>query len=327
MRRTAGAGAGAGRELLLALPALALVVLVGLVFNADGVFFLAATHADTLWAVAPFGVLACGMTIVIVTGGIDLSVGSVVALSGIAFALMTMRASLPGAVAVPAAIAVGTLCGAVSGSLAGLQRIQPFIATLRGLAKELAGGVKIRRTPPPDLIEAINRKLWIVRDAEDPTRGFYLAASLLVFALCAAVTAFVLRASSLGVRLYAVGDNETAARYAGLPVRRVKLLAYALGGTFAGVAGVLFCGLHREGNPDMGVGYELTAIAMVVIGGTPLSGGAGGIGLTLVGALTVSYLQKILDINSVPTSYQLMITGGIIILAVLAQRLRARAPV
>jgi ribose transport system permease protein len=308
------------REVVFALVGVLLVALVGCIFNADGVFFRAGTHADTLWQNGAYGILACGLTVVIVTGGIDLSVGSLVSLTGVVFALLVIKRDVPAVVAVPAAVVVGGLCGLVSGLLVAMVRVQPFIATLammafaHGLAKYLADGQVITRYPYPDLIETLN--------ANYDLGGFKLSLHVIVFLACAAVTLVFLRTTTPGVYVYAVGDNEEAARYAGVPVRLTKILAYTLCGAFSGLAGVLFCAQVRQGNPEGGVGYELTAIAMVVVGGTPLSGGRGGIVLTVLGALTIGYLRKILDINAVETAMQLMITGGIIVLAVLAQGLK-----
>ena len=308
------------REVLFAFAALAVVLTIGAVFNANGLFFKPDTHALALWAVSGYGILACGMTVVILTAGIDLSVGSLAALAGVTFAMCTMDAELPGWVAVPLAVLVGAACGAVSGVLTAVLRLQPFIATLammafaRGLAKMLTGGVKVQKMPPPDSVEALNAKVAIL--------GVDVSVSVFLFLGCVALTGFFLRALRFGRYVYAIGDNEEAARLSGVPVKLTKILAYVLCGAFSGLAGVLFAALERQGNPDAGVGYELTAIAMVVVGGTSLMGGRGGIVLTVLGALTIGYLRKILDINGVDTPQQLMITGGIIVLAVLVQSLR-----
>lgn len=313
---------GAHREVAFALIGVVLVAVIGCIFNADGVFFRAGTHADTLWQMSAYGVLACGLTVVIIAGGIDLSVGSVVALSGVGFAMLVMRHASPGVVAVPAAAAVGALAGLVSGLLIAFVRVQPFIATLammafaRGLAKYFADGQVITKYPYPRLLEVLNTNFDL--------GGFKLSLHTVVFIACAGLTLALLRSTCWGVHAYAIGDNETAARYAGVPVRLTKVLAYSLCGAYAGLGGVLFSALERQGNPDGGVGYELTAIAMVVVGGTPLAGGRGGIALTVLGTLTIGYLRKILDINAVETAMQLMITGGIIVLAVLAQGFRRR---
>ena len=123
-----------------------------------------------------------------------------------------------------------------------------------------------------------------------------------------------------GRYLYAIGGNEEASRLSGVPVVAAKILAYVASGMFAGVAGMCQAAQEQQGDPEAGVGYELMAIAMVVIGGTSLMGGRGGIGLTLLGVLTIGYLDKILSINAVPEAGRLVLTGVIIVAAVLAQR-------
>jgi ribose transport system permease protein len=307
-------------QVWLALAALVLVLAIGIAFNADGAFFTAYTHSSALWQIAGFGILGCGLTVVILTGGIDLSVGSLVALSGVLGAELAARRGWPDALAIPAAVLAATLCGTVSGSLVAFLRVQPFIATLammafaRGLAKWLSRNTKVTLYPPPPLYALLNTRVNVM--------GLGVSVGVFVFIACTVLTWAVLRLFKIGFHVYAVGDNEEAARYAGVPVRRTKLLAYAFSGALAGLAGVLFAAVERQGNPDGGVGYELTAIAMVVIGGTSLSGGRGGVVLTVLGALTMGYLGRILDINGVETSNQLMLTGGIVVLAVLLQGIR-----
>ena len=143
-------------------------------------------------------------------------------------------------------------------------------------------------------------------------------------AICVGLLFLILRLTPFGLNVYATGDNEQAARYAGVPVRRVKFLAYCASGFCSALAGLVFAIREHQGNPDGGLGYELTAIAMVVVGGTSLSGGRGGAVLTLVGALVIGYLKVILDINGFDPDKQLMITGVILALAALAQSLRRR---
>jgi ribose transport system permease protein len=325
------------RDVIAAGCALCLMLAIGSFFNADGVFFELATHADTWSQNAAMGILACGLTVVIITGGIDLAVGSVVALTSVTFALLVMKREPPmsGAVAVPIVLVVGAGTGLVSGLLVSFARVQPFVATLavmaaaRGLAKWLTDGVKIQKFPYPDLIEKLNTRLTLTTgplDPENPSSEIvpYAAVSIhvLIFLAVVVLTLAILRFHRIGVQIYAIGGNEQAARYAGVPVRAVKLIAYTFCGMCSALAGLLVCTLERQGNPDGGVGYELTAIAMVVIGGTSLSGGRGGVMLTLLGVLTIGYLRKILDLNNVGTPQQLMITGGIIVLAVLIQGFR-----
>lgn len=301
-----------------------LVVGFGLVFSGEGAFFNAYTHSSTLGQIAAFTIMACGMTVVILTGGIDLSVGSLVALCGVVTAHLAVRLHLPESVAVLCGIGAGLVCGLASGAMIAFLRLQPFIATLammafaRGLAKRVAENTKIVMLDPPPILSAIDGKIRL------PGVGFDLPVAVVPAAVCVLAVLVLLRATAAGVAIYGIGDNEEAARYAGIPVRRVKLLAYGLSGALAGLAGVVVSAREHQANPDGGVGYELTAIAMVVVGGTSLSGGRGGILLTVLGGLTIGYLQKILDINGFEPDQQLMITGGIIALAVLVQGLRRR---
>jgi len=310
-----------------ALTALILVMFLGVIFDADGAFHKVATHRDGLRQASEFGILACGLTLVIIAGGIDLSVGSVLALSAVLFALFTIHWGWSPPVALAACLGVGASCGMVSGILAASFRIQPFIATLammvfaRGLAKTISGGMKIstavrnpdgtyRYVPIPEILEAIDsRILW-----------GNVSMVTVIFLMCAAVTGILLAWHRWGRELYAIGGNEEAARLSGISVARAKILAYIASGFLAAVAGICHAAQEKQGDPEAGVGYELTAIAMVVIGGTALTGGRGSIGLTLLGTLTIGYLEKILSINAVPEAQRLMLTGVIIITAVLMQR-------
>ncbi|MBL8762668.1 MAG: ABC transporter permease [Phycisphaerae bacterium] len=308
------------RSVWRAIGALVSVLVLGCLWNADGAFFALGTHLDALWFIAPFGILACGLTVVIISGGIDLSVGSLVALSGVVFYLLLARHEVPGPIAAATAIGIASVCGVTSGLLVGFARVPPFIATLgmmafaRGLAKSpwTSDNVKITQYPDPSFVAMLNARI--------PPLGTPLIVP--VFAVAAACTWFFLRRLVSGTRTYAIGDNERAAVCAGVPVRRVKLLAYSIGGLMAGLAGVFFAALERQGNPDGGTGYELTAIAIVVVGGTSLAGGSGGASLTVLGTLTIGYIRKILDINAVETSTQNMIFGAIVVGAALMQSVR-----
>ncbi len=150
--------------------------------------------------------------------------------------------------------------------------------------------------------------------------GGNLSIVTVVFLACVFVTWIVLARLRLGRHVYAVGGNEEAARLSGVPVRRTLVTAYALSGFFAAVAGICQAAQETQGDPETGMGYELDAIAMVVIGGTSLAGGKGSVTLTLIGVLTIGYLQKILSLNAAPEATRLMLTGAIIVCAVLFQR-------
>jgi ribose transport system permease protein len=313
----------AGRAFL----ALALMLLMGVVFNADGAFFKPGTHRDALRQMSVYGILACGLTPVIISGGIDLAVGSLVALAAVCCATMAIRWNWPGASVVIASLILGCCSGCVSGLITAQPRVQPFIATLsmmvlaRGLAKYASGGMKISTAvrnsdgtyhyvDVPPLFRFVDNRIL----------NGNLSMVTLIFAACAAVAWVIMSKHVWGRYIYAIGGGEAASRFSGVPVVAVKTFTYAISGMFAAVAGICQAAQEQQGDPEAGVGYELIAIAMVVIGGTSLAGGRGGIGLTLLGVLTIGYLDKILSINAVPEAGRLMLTGIIIVTAVLTQR-------
>ena len=319
-----------GSPAFRALLALGFVILIGCVFNAGGAFYHWSTHRDMLRQVSVYGILACGMTLVIIGGGIDLSVGSVVGLSAVLFALQTLHHGRSAAAAVGIALGAGATVGLASGTLVARFRVQPFVATLammvfaRGLAKWVSGGQKVSQAiQNPDGSFAYVDLPAIFKALDRRILGGNISVVTLVFLGCVAVSWFVLSKMRLGRYLYAIGGNETAARYSGVPVAGTKLLAYSLSGLFAAVAGICQAVQEQQGDPEAGATYELTAIAIAVIGGNNLMGGRGGIGLTLLGALTIGYLEKILSINAVGESSRLMLTGAIIVAAVLLQRQKA----
>ncbi len=314
-----------------ALIALIFVLILGCCFHADGAFFKMGTHRDALRQASVFGILACGLTLVIISGGIDLAVGSVLALVAVSFSLMSIHWGWPPALSVPACLVLGMLCGSASGILTANLGIQPFIATLammvfaRGLAKTISGGIKIST-----VVKSANGTYHnvdvpaVFRLIDSRVLGGNLAMVTVIFLVCAIVAWVCLARHFWGRYLYAIGSNEEAARLSGVPVKFSKVLAYAASGLLAAVAGICQAAQEQQGDPEAGAGYELTAIAIVVIGGTTLTGGRGGIGLTLLGTLTIGYLEKILSINAVPEASRLMLTGAIIVIAVLAQRRRTR---
>ncbi|MGI8905121.1 MAG: ABC transporter permease [Candidatus Sumerlaeaceae bacterium] len=312
-----------------ALGALALVVALGFIFHADGAFRQWGTHRDMLRQLSVYGILACGMTLVIISGGIDLAVGSVLALGAVIFARLCIHWQWSAPTAIAATLGCGLAAGLVSGGLIARFRIQAFIATLammvfaRGLSKTLSGGQKIstavvqpdgvyKYVEAPPIFDLLNSRVFHDQ----------VAVVTLVFLVVLAITWVLLSKLRWGRYVYAVGGNEEASRLSGVPVGGTKLLCYGLSGLFAAIAGICQAAQEVQGDPEAGVGYELTAIAMVVIGGTSLAGGRGGVGLMLVGALTIGYLEKVLSINAVPEATRLMLTGAIIVGAVLFQRTR-----
>jgi ribose transport system permease protein len=314
-----------------ALAALVFVFLLGILFNADGAFFRWETHRDMFRHISVFAVIACGMTLVIISAGIDLSVGSVLGFSAVLFSILSLQKTWSPWLAIPVCLAAGMACGLISGGLVAKFKIQPFIATLammvfaRGLAKWISGGKKIstavlqpdgtyRYAEVPRVFNALNSKIL----------GDNIALVTIIFLACVALCWVLLARLRWGRYIYAVGGNEEASRLSGVPVKAAKLLAYGLSGFFAATAGICQAAQELQGDPEAGATYELTAIAIVVIGGTSLMGGRGSIGLTFVGALTIGYLEKILSINAVGEASRLMLTGAIIVGAVLFQMARKR---
>lgn len=309
--------------------ALLIVILLGIAFHADGAFYKLGTHRDALRQASVYGILACGMTLVIVTGGIDLAAGSILGFTAVCFSMMSIWWGWPAWLSVPASLGIGAACGVVSGSLVVWPRLQPFIATLammvfaRGLAKTVSGGVKVSTALPngdgtfryvqvPELFRTVDSRIL----------GGNLSMVTVIFLAIAALSGILLARHIWGRDLYAIGGNEEAARLSGLAVKRSKLLAYVASGFCAAAAGICQAAQEQQGDPEAGGGYELTAIAIVVIGGTNLMGGRGHMGLTLLGTITIGYLEKILSINAVPEAGRLMLTGAILVAAVLTQRRR-----
>ena len=310
-----------------ALSALLFVFLLGIVFHADGAFFQWGTHRDMLRQISVIGMLACGMTLVIITAGIDLAVGSILGLNAVLFAMLSLRLSWPPLLALGACLMTGIACGAISGTVIARFKMQPFIATLammvfaRGLAKSISGGEKVSgAVAQPDGSYAYVDLPRIFQAIDHKVAGGNVAVVTLIFLGCILVCWVLLAKLRWGRYIYAVGANEEAARLSGVPVNLVKLLAYSLSGAFAALAGICQAIQEQQGDPEAGATYELSAIAMVVIGGTSLMGGRGRIAFTLIGTLTIGYLEKILSINAVSEASRLILTGIIIVAAVLLQR-------
>ena len=280
--------------------------------------------------------LALGMTFVIVTGGIDLSVGSLIALAGVLAAgaltangtLDTLGPAGAALLATSVGVVAGTAVGALNGAVTAYGRIAPFVVTLatmtiaRGAARLLTGGVPIGYPPADDPLFAQKGAaldaLHAFGGGRIPVpglaRGFPVPA-LIMLALVAA-GAFVLSRTRFGRYIYAIGGNEEAARLSGVPVRNVKLGAYAISGFCAGLAGVVLVGQLRSGGPDAGMLYELNAIAAAVIGGASLLGGVGTAWGALIGALLIGVLNNSLDLLGVQSFWQEIAKGVIILLAV-----------
>jgi ribose transport system permease protein len=261
---------------------------------------------------------ALGMTVIIVSGGIDLSVGSVVALTTVIVALLLGAGWSPAAAALGAIVAAA-MCGVANGSLITGLRVVPFIVTLgtmilvRGLAKGLA---EERR------IEAPHTWLNDLLRARGPAEGGVLPLGVWLVLALAVLIAALLRYTRFGRHVFAIGSNERTARLCGVAVNRRKILIYGLGALLAGVAGVLQFSRLSVGDPTVATGLELDVIAAVIIGGGSLSGGRGTILGTLLGATTMAVIQIGCAQKGYPNWVQQIVTGGIIVLAVALDRWR-----
>lgn len=273
--------------------------------------------AIILQQTAVIGVTALGMTLVIIAGGIDLSVGSIIALGTVVIALLLQQGASP-LVAALGGVAVSGLCGAISGLLITRLRLLPFVVTL-GMMGALRGAAKGAANEQPVYPD----ETWLNGLMQLGGRGGLPGGVWLMLGL-ALIVALVMRYTRFGRHVFAVGSNELTARLCGVPVERVKLLVYALGGVFAGVGAVLQFSYLTGGDPTTAVGLELNIIAAVVIGGASLTGGQGTITGTLVGALIMSVVANGCIKLGLSNWVQEIVTGGIIIAAVLLDYLRRK---
>ncbi|MEU7394475.1 ABC transporter permease/substrate-binding protein [Streptomyces albogriseolus] len=313
-----GGAAGGLRRLLLDNGALtALIVLVIAMSALSGDFLTADNLLNVGVQAAVTAILAFGVTFVIVSAGIDLSVGSVAALSATVLAWSATEAGIPVVLAVVLAVATGIVCGLVNGFLVSYGKLPPFIATLamlsvaRGLSLVISQGSPIAF---PDSVSHLG-----------DTLGGWLPVPVLVMVVMGLLTAFVLGRTYIGRSMYAIGGNEEAARLSGLRVKKQKLAIYAFSGLFAAAAGIVLASRLASAQPQAAQGYELDAIAAVVIGGASLAGGTGKASGTLIGALILAVLRNGLNLLSVSAFWQQVVIGVVIALAVLFDTVRRKA--
>ncbi|MBE2998904.1 substrate-binding domain-containing protein [Nocardiopsis sp. HNM0947] len=298
-----------------ALTALAVLVVFMSLLSDD--FLTAQNLLNVGVQAAVIAVLAFGVTFVIISGGIDLSVGSVAALSATMLAWLATVEGVPVYLAVPLAAATGTAAGLVNGALVAYGKLPPFIATLamlsigRGLSLVISEGSPIAL---PDSVARLGDSL-----------GGWLPVPVLIMVVMGLITAVILRRTFAGRAMYAIGGNEEAARLSGIRVKRHKLGVYALSGLFAAVAGVILASRLASAQPQAAQGYELDAIAAVVIGGASLAGGVGTASGTLIGALILAVLRNGLNLLSVSAFWQQVVIGVVIALAVLFDTVRRRS--
>lgn len=290
---------------------LILFVLLTVITNT---FFTSRNLINVLKQVSINGIISVGMMCVLLTGGIDLSVGSIVALSGIVATTFAHPGEYPVIVPVILGILAGAACGVVNGTLVAFLNLPAFIATLGMLS--VASGVALVLSKGRPISNLSDQFRYI-------GGGTILGLPILIYILAAVflVGYLILSWTKFGRYLYAIGGNEEAAKASGLSVARIKLFVYMISGICAGLAGTVLASRINAGQPNSGEGYELDAIAAVVIGGTSLNGGIGKVSGTILGVLIVGVINNGMDLLNISSYYQKIVKGSIIVLAVLLDRI------
>lgn len=306
---------------------IALLILVVIISTISPEFRQPGNFLNLLRQASFNGLIAFGMTCVILSGGIDLSVGSTFALSAIVCAEMIGH-GVPVIVAVPVALLVGVALGLISGLLVTKGRLQPFIATLitmtayRGLAMILTDGKPISRLAESSgdsiLFKAMGKGNFIFTFAPD----FKIPIPIIILVVVFGIMYFMLKHTTFGRRLYATGSNAKCAALSGVNIDRVKMSVYAISGFLSAMAGLIMISRVDSAQPIMGSGYELDAIAAVALGGTSMNGGRGRIAGTIAGVLIIAVLNNGLNILGVTSYYQSVVKAVVILVAVLADRKR-----
>ena len=286
-----------------------LLVLIVAMALATPHFLTIANLINVLRQVSINAVIACGMTLIIITGGIDLSVGSLVAMAS-CLAMLTIGATNSDLLGILVGIAVGAAGGAFNGVFIAWARVPPFIMTLAALT--IFSGIALISTGGAPIIRFTGEFRWIGQGLV-----YGMPVPVIIMALVAGAMHILLSRTAFGAAVYAVGGNEEAARLTGLAVKKIKFLVYVIGGALTGLAAMVLMGRLSSAQPNMGQGFELDAIAAVVLGGTSLMGGRGTIWGTLIGALVIGVLNNGFNLLSIDPYFQLVAKGAIILLAVL----------
>ena len=294
-----------------------LIIMILISSMMSDVFLTSTNLANLLRQVSGIGILSLGMLLVILTGGIDLSVGSIVAMTSVLCGIFILR--LPFPLAITLTVLAGMLTGSVSGYLVSMHRIAPFIATLalmtiaRGLGFILSKGSPVILGEPGEVLTSFGG-------------GYFLGIPkpVLLMLLVFTGVAILLRYTVFGRLIIAIGSNEEAVRLSGIRIRYYKWMVYTLSGGLAAMAGIISTSRTGVGSPIIGVGLELDVIAAVVIGGASLNGGKGNVVNTLLGVLILGMIGNIMNLMNIPAYPQQIIKGIIIIAAVLLQGIRIR---
>jgi ribose transport system permease protein len=320
----AAAADSQAKQKLLAFASLIALIVIFSVLKPDA-FFTTDNIIGILQSTTVIGVLAIASTFIILTSGIELSVGVLMTFCAVMAGVFMVNLGLPMWIGVPGAVLVGALCGTVSGLAITKLRVPPFIATL-GMMMLLKGASLIITQTRPIYFNDVEGfdAISLGSVLSDLVPGLPIPNGVLIMFIVAVVCAVVLNKTALGRYTFALGSNEEAVRLSGVNVDRWKVIIYAFSGGICGIAGLLIASRLNSAQPALGQGYELDAIAAVVIGGTSLSGGVGTILGTIIGAFIMSVLINGLRIMSVAQEWQMVLTGLIIILAVYTDNLRRK---
>lgn len=288
---------------------LVLCVFLSVFPKTSGSFFTRQNIFNVLRQISTNLFLACGMTMVIILGGIDLSVGSIIALSGCISAGCVARYNLPLPIALLMGLLVGLLVGMFNGAVISKTTIPAFIVTLatmniaKGLAYVYTGGSPVR----------VVTKEWQFLGA-----GYVgiFPTPVVILVIVLIITAIIMNKMKMGRHMYAVGGNQQAAEFSGIKVEKVKFFVHAFSGLMAGLAGIVLASRMYSGQPTAGDGAEMDAIAAVVVGGTSMAGGSGKIGGTIIGGLIIGVLNNGLNLLNVNSFWQYVVKGVVILLAV-----------
>jgi len=315
-------GSAGAKQKLLAFASL--IILMAVFSIASPNFFQSNNLIAIMLATAVNGVLAVGVSFVIITGGIDLSIGTTMTFAAVITAKVTVQLGMPVAVGVLAGILAGLVCGLLSGVMVAKLKLPPFIATLgmmmvtKGMSLIMAQNRPIYFTDAPAFSQiSMGSILSFIKDFKIPN-------AVLIFFGVAVLASVILNKTVFGRYTFALGSNEEAVRLSGVNTDRWKIGVYGTCGAISGVAGILIASRLNSAQPALGQGYEMDAIAAVVIGGTSMSGGEGTVLGTVIGAFLISVLTNGLRILSVPQEWQIVVTGLIIIGAVYIDILRRK---
>lgn len=288
----------------------AIIVFSAVLTMISPAFFSITNIINILWNVAVVGIMAVGMTFVILTGGIDLSVGSVVCATGVATALFFDPLKLPLVVTLLLVAAIGTLLGLGNGLLVSRARIAPFIVTLatmvfyRGMTLFATNGVTLGVLKPASFLEIGLGKI------------LGIPVPIIIFAIIAVIGWFLSQKTTFGRSIYILGGNRAAALMSGVPVKRVEMIAYIMSGFCAGISGIVLTSLVQQAGSYQGVGFELDVIAAVVVGGTSMFGGAGRVFDSVLGAIFIGIIANGLSLLNVPSPYHPIVKGLVVLVAV-----------